>query len=424
MLRFPDLCGIMILHEYNSTITERSLLIMEYVFSDKMSNLKASAIREILKVTTDPSIISFAAGSPAPDAFPVADITRILGDIMENEPLTALQYNITEGYPMLREAVKKRMERQHCFVPGKDELLITTGGQQAVELSCKILLNEGDVVISESPSFVGSLNSIKSYNAVLEGIEMDDEGIRTDLLEDVLKTHKNVKLMYLIPNFQNPTGKCMSWERRKQVYALAQKYNVIIIEDNPYGELRFEGEDIPSIKSLDTDGRVIYCSSFSKIVAPGLRVGYVSAAPEITGKIVACKQASDVHTTVMSQMICGHFLNECDMDAHLARLKELYKRKCGLMQDCISKYFSSKVTATHPQGGLFIWVTLPDGADMNGFCNKAVANKVAVVPGNAFLTDDTQPSSCFRMNFSTPTDEQLIEGCRILGALTKELFGE
>jgi len=397
---------------------------MEYIFSDKLSNLKASAIREILKVTNDPSVISFAARSPAPNAFPVEDIKRFLCDIMDNEPITALQYNITEGYPPLREAVKKRMQTQHNYVPEKDDIVITTGGQQSVELACKIFLNEGDIAVCESPSFVGSLNSAKSYNAKLVGIELDEEGIRADILEKTLEENRNVKLMYLIPNFHNPTGKCMSLERRKKVYELAQRYNVLIIEDNPYGDLRFDGEDIPTIKSMDTDGRVIYCSSFSKIVAPGLRVGFTSAAPEITAKMVACKQASDVHTTMLSQMICARFLTECDMDAHLTRLRAIYRQKYQLMADCIEKEFSSKVTFTKPQGGLFIWATVPEGADVLEFCNRAIAEKVAVVPGNAFMTDDTLPTRCFRMNFSTPTDDQIREGCAILGRISKEMFGE
>ena len=395
---------------------------MNYTFSDKISNLKPSAIREILKMTADPSIISFSAGNPAPDAFPVEEIRRITSEILDKEPIAALQYSVTEGYAPLREAVKKRLATQNSFVPGKDDLIITSGGQQASELSCKVFLNEGDTLICESPSFVGCLNSFKSYNANLVGIEMDDEGIKLDELENAVKNNKNVKLLYIIPNFQNPSGRCMSAERRKAVYELACRYNFIILEDNPYGELRFAGEDIPSVKSLDTEGRVVYAGSFSKVISPGMRIGFVSAAPEIISKIIVCKQVSDVHSNILAHMICHKIITEYDFDGHIAHLKEIYRRKYNIMAQSIEKYFSPKVKVTKPQGGLFIWGTLPEGADMQDFCKKAIERKVAVVPGNAFLTDDTMPTLSFRMNFSTPTDEQLVEGCKILGALTHELY--
>lgn len=397
---------------------------MNYTFSDKISNLKPSAIREILKMTSDPTIISFAAGNPAPDAFPVDEIRRITADILDKNPIAALQYSVTEGYAPLREAVKKRLASQHSFREDSDDLIITSGGQQASELSCKVFLNEGDTLICECPSFVGCLNSFKSYNANLVGIEMDDEGINIELLEKACKENKNVKLLYVIPNFQNPTGRCMSAARRKAVYELACRYDFVIIEDNPYGELRFAGEDIPSIKSLDTEGRVIYAGSFSKVISPGMRLGFVSAAPEIISKIVVCKQVSDVHSNILAQMICHRILTECDFEAHIANLREIYRRKYNIMAEGIEKNFSKKITVTKPDGGLFIWGTLPEGSDMTGFCKKAVENKVAVVPGNAFLVDDTAPCSSFRMNFSTPTDEQLREGCEILGKLTKDMFGE
>ncbi|WP_432650663.1 PLP-dependent aminotransferase family protein [Huintestinicola sp.] len=396
---------------------------MNYVFSDKISGLKPSAIREILKATSDPSIIAFAAGNPAPDAFPVEEIKKITMDILEENPIAALQYGATEGYTPLRDAVKKRLASQGSF-SDRDELIITSGGQQASELSCKIFLNEGDTLICESPSFIGCLNAFRSYNANLAGVEMDDEGISLEGLEEAVKNNKNCKLLYIIPNFQNPSGRCMSAARRKAVYEFACRHDLIIIEDNPYGELRFAGEDIPSVKSLDTEGRVIYAGSFSKVVSPGMRVGFIAAAPEIISKIVVCKQVSDVHSNILAQMICHRILTEYDFEAHIADLKKIYKRKYTIMAEEIKKYFSSKVTVTEPQGGLFIWGTLPEGSDMIDFCQKAIARKVAVVPGTAFLTDENAKTTSFRMNFSTPTDEQLTEGCKILGQLTKELYGE
>ena len=232
---------------------------MNYNFADAMTGLKASAIREILKFTSDPSVISFAAGNPAPEAFPSDEIAQISKELLENNPISALQYSITEGYTPLRECMKAYLKEKLSVGSDSDELIIVSGAQQGIELSTKVLCNKGDTVICENPSFIGSLNAFKSYGVNLVGVEMESDGINVEKLEQELKTQKNVKFIYLIPNFQNPTGITMSSEKRKAVYKLAQKYDVIILEDNPYGEIRFDGEDIPNIKTLDTDGRVIYC---------------------------------------------------------------------------------------------------------------------------------------------------------------------
>jgi 2-aminoadipate transaminase len=217
----------------------------------------------------------------------------------------------------------------------------------------------------------------------------------------------------------------MSLEKRKEVYRLAQKYDIFILEDNPYGRLRIKGEDIPPIKSLDTDHRVIYTGSFSKILSPGLRVGYVSGLKEVISKMIVCKQVSDVHTTILSQLICYNFIQQTDMEQHFQYLREIYKKKCNLMLEQIKKNFSSKVTLVEPEGGLFVWCTLPNGCNMNEFCTKAIKDyKVAVVPGNAFMIHDSDETTSFRLNFSTPTDAQIVEGCEKLGRLSKELFGE
>lgn len=396
---------------------------MTYKFSDKVSGLQASAIREILKFTADPEVISFAAGNPAPEAFPTEDIARISADIFQKDPVLALQYSISEGYTPLRELLKKQLEQEHCFDPQKDDLIITSGAQQANELSCKVLCNEGDTLICESPSFIGSLNAFRSYNVSLKGIEMEKGGMKTDVLEDVLKSSSGQKLIYVIPNFQNPTGDTMSAEKRKAVYELACKYDAVILEDNPYGKLRFAGEEVESIKSLDTQGRVLYSGTFSKILAPGLRVGYISGPREIIQKIIVCKQVSDVHTNIWAQLLCYRFMTECDMEKHYAGLREIYRKKCSLMLDNMDKYFSAKVTYTKPEGGLFIWATLPDGSDMMDFCTKAVRDyKIAVVPGTAFMINESEKTNSFRLNFSTPTDEQIVRGVKILGDMTKEIL--
>jgi 2-aminoadipate transaminase len=315
------------------------------------------------------------------------------------------------------------MAGAECFNDKSDELIITSGAQQAVELACKVLCNEGDTIVCESPSFIGSLNSFRATGVRLAGVEQEEDGIKLDMLEKTLKENPDAKLIYVIPNFQNPTGRTMSWEKRKGVYALAKKYDAIILEDNPYGDLRFEGEEIPSIKTLDTDGRVIYAGSFSKILAPGLRVGYAVAQKDIIQKMVVCKQVEDVHSNIWAQAVCERFMAECDLDAHFANLRKIYRDKCRLMLENIQKNFSDKISYTKPQGGLFIWATLPDGCDMQKFCTRAVQEfKVAVVPGNAFVMYDTDKTSSFRMNYSTPTDEQIVKGCEMLGKLSKEMF--
>lgn len=396
---------------------------MNYKFSDKVSGLQASAIREILKFTSDPEVISFAAGNPAPEAFPKEKIAEISADILNNDPILALQYSVTEGYTPLRDLLKEEMAKKGCFNPETDDLIITSGAQQANEFACKVLCNEGDTLICEVPSFIGSLNAFRSYNVSLKGIEMETGGIKLDKLEEALKESGGQKLVYVIPNFQNPTGDTMTLEKRKAVYELACKYNAIILEDNPYGDLRFAGEDIISIKSMDRESRVIYSGTFSKILAPGLRVGYACGPKEIIQKMVICKQVADVHTTIWSQVVCYKFMQQVDMNAHFANLREIYKKKCNLMLDGIEKHFSKKITYTKPQGGLFIWCTLPEGSDMPQFCTRAVRDyKIAVVPGTAFMINETDKTTSFRLNFSTPTDEQIVKGIEILGKMTKEMF--
>jgi len=396
---------------------------MEYKFSDKVSSLKASAIREILKFTADPEVISFAAGNPAPEAFPKERIAELSAELLRDDPILALQYSVTEGYTPLREFLKGWMETKGCFHPEFDDLIITSGGQQANELSCKVLLNEGDTLICESPSFIGSLNAFRSYNVNLVGVEMEEDGINLEKLEEALKTQPNVKILYLIPNFQNPTGRTMSLAKRKAVYELACRYDFIILEDDPYGELRFAGENIPTIKSLDTEGRVIYSSTFSKLISSGFRTGYVSAPAPIIQKIVVCKQVSDVHSNIWAQVICHRFMTTVDREAHFNKLRDIYRRKCDLMCSYIENGFSDKITYTRPEGGLFIWCTLPDNCDMNDFCRRAVQEyKIAVVPGNSFSIDTDEVSHSFRLNYSTPTDEQIRKGMEILARMTREML--
>lgn len=390
-------------------------------FSYRISGVAPSAIREILKSTADPNMISFAAGNPAPEAFPVDEIRRISNEILTEEPIAALQYSITEGYPKLREWLKKDMAAKGNFDESEQELVITSGAQQAIETCAKIFCNEGDTIICENPSFIGSLNAFRSYNAKLVGVEMDNDGMIPEKLEAALKANPRTAFIYTIPNFQNPMGVTMSLERRKQVLELAYKYNVLIVEDNPYGDLRFAGIDVPSIKSLDTRGHVIYAGSFSKVLSPGLRVGFMIATKMIISKATVALQTSTVHTNIWAQMIAYRFVTEVDFEEHLERLRQIYKNKCYLMLNSLKFAMPKSINFTEPEGGLFLWGTLPCG-DMNAFVKAALAEKVAVVPGTAFLVDERQPSLGFRLNYSTPTDEQIEKGVEILAKAAKTMY--
>ncbi len=390
-------------------------------FSTKVSSLQPSAIREILKFTADPTVISFAAGNPAPDAFPTDVIAKISADIFAEEPINALQYSITEGYTPLREWLKADLTKKGLFKEG-DNIVITSGAQQAIETTAKILCNEGDVIICEDPAFIGSLNAFRSYGVKLVGVPMDSDGMIMDELEAALKANPTTKFIYTIPNFQNPTGKTTTLERRQQMLELAKKYGVYILEDNPYGALRFSGEDVKNVKELDDSKYVLYAGSFSKTLAPGLRVGYLVGDAEVVAKAVVGLQTSTVHTNIWAQMITYRFLNTVDFDAHLGKLRDIYRKKCALMLDGLKSELPDFIELTNPEGGLFIWGTLPEKYDMNAFCTEVVHRKVALVPGNAFSTDEGAISHSFRMNFSTPTDEQIVKGVEILGKAAAELL--
>lgn len=393
---------------------------MEYKFSDRVSNLKPSAIREIFKYAADPTVVSLSAGNPSPDAFPAKEIAEISARVLAENPISVLQYSVTEGYTPLRNHLKEYMKKNHNTGSDGDDILITTGAQQIMDLCTKALVNEGDVVICEAPSFIGSLNTFRSYNARLVGVTVQSDGMDTDELEEKLKANPNAKLIYTIPNFQNPSGVTMSLEKRKKLYELAKQYGVLILEDNPYGDLRYNGENLPNIKSMDIDGIVIYAGSFSKVISPGMRVAYAIAPKPVFQKLVVCKQGNDVHTNIWSQVVCDEFITKYDFNAHLDMLRKLYTKKAAFCMELLDRYCAPAITYNRIDGGLFIWCDLPGDVDMPAFCKKAVLNKVCVVPGNAFLTDESEECHSFRINFSTPTDEQLEKGIKILGALANQ----
>ncbi len=394
---------------------------MNYKISDKFVNMKPSAIREIFKSLGKPGCISFAAGNPSPESFPVEDIKRIAADILTEEPITALQYGITEGYPKLRELVSQRLKRLYEIGTEDDDTIIVTGGQQGIELTCKVMCNEGDVVICENPSFIGALNAFRSLGAELKGVPLKDDGIDLEALEATLKANPRAKLLYLIPSFQNPAGITSTLENRKAVYELARKYDIVIIEDNPYGDLRFEGENVPAYKSFDVDGRVVYCGSFSKILSSGMRVGTLTANKELVSKIVVAKQVEDVHTNVFFQMVCARYMQECDLEAHIEKIRALYRHKSSLMLKALDEYMPADVKFTRPQGGIFLWCSLPKGYELSEFVKRCSEKNVFVVPGTAFLPDESEPTRSFRLNYSMPSDEEIERGIKLLADVVEEM---
>ena len=395
---------------------------MEYRISDKLAALKPSAIREIFKSLSDPTIISFAAGNPSPLSFPADELGEISADIFRNQSALALQYGITEGYPPLRQAVAARMKEKFSIGTEDDETIITSGGQQGIELLCKVLCNEGDAVICENPSFIGALNAFRSNGAETIGVPLREDGIDTAILEETLKNTPNAKILYLIPTFQNPAGTTSTLENRKAVYELAKKYGIVILEDNPYGELRFAGENVPTYKSFDTEGLVVYCSSFSKILSAGMRVGFVCGPKDLIQKMVVAKQVEDVHTNQFFQMICAEFMSRYDMDAHIETIRALYRRKANLMLDALDREMPDCVKYARPEGGLFLWCTLPDHIDVAEFINRAKEQLVFVVTGKAFNCDENAGTHSFRLNYSMPSDENIDKGIKILGDIIKDMM--
>lgn len=395
---------------------------MEYNIAGRIAAMKPSAIREIFKVLADPSVISLAAGSPDPVSFPKTEMAEIGAEIFANETAVALQYGTTEGYQPLRDLTAKRLKEKYNIGTEDDDLIITTGGQQAISLFTQTMINEGDTIICEGPSFIGALNAFRSFGANLKSVPMDEEGMRMDKLEEVLATSERVKFIYVIPTFQNPTGRTMSLERRRQLLDIAKKYNVLILEDNPYFELRYEGEPVATIKSMDTEGRVIYAGSYSKVLSPGMRIGFCVANKGIINRMVVCKQVSDVHTNLYFQMLVAKYLEKYDIDAHIADICKMNKIKRDAMLEACGKYFDKRVTFTHPNGGLFIWGELPEGYDSFALCQRITEKKVACVPGNAFSVDECTVSNGFRMNFSLPTLEQIDTACSRIGEAMQEFL--
>ncbi|MBO5897503.1 MAG: PLP-dependent aminotransferase family protein [Clostridia bacterium] len=388
---------------------------MEYTVSNRMSTLRGSAIREIFKYAADPSVISLAGGNPAPELVPHEALADIAAEVLREQPILSLQYGITEGYAPLREAIKARLARVENIGGEDDELIVVSGGQQGIELATKCLVNEGNTVIVEQPSFIGATNAFRSYGAHLVGVPVEQDGMDLDALEKALAENSNVRFIYTIPTFQNPMGVTMSLEKRKRLYEIAKRNGVLILEDNPYGELTFNGVKTPTIKSMDTDGIVMYSGSFSKILAPGLRLGFLCAPKPIIQKVVIAKQVSDVHTPMLPQLLATEYMKRYDLDALIVKMRETYAHKCSTMLNAMDEFFPADITYTRPGGGLFIWCDLGHDLDTLALSKAAITEKVVYVPGNTFMVDMDEKCSALRLNYSTMSDEKIVEGIKRLG---------
>ncbi len=389
-------------------------------YANRMDNIKASEIRELLKLTQKPEIISFAGGLPAPELFPIEELKNISKQVLEDNGAAALQYGTTEGYKPLREKIAERMTKVHVSIDS-DNILVTSGSQQGLDFSARVFINPGDIIICESPTYLGAINAFKAYEPKFIEVDTDDKGMIMEDLEEALKNNENVKFIYVIPDFQNPSGKTWSIERRKKLVELANKYNVAIIEDNPYGELRFEGEIHPAIKHYDTEGRVIFLGTFSKIFCPGLRLGWVAADKDALNKYIMVKQGADLQSNTMSQMEVAKFLEEYDIEKHIEEIKKVYKKRRDLMMKTMEEEFPKEIKYTYPEGGLFTWVVLPEHINARELAVKALEKNVAFVPGGSFFPNGGNENT-FRMNYSSMDDDRIVEGIKRLGTAIKEMI--
>lgn len=390
---------------------------MKDLFADRMSKVPRSFVREILKVTEDSDIISFAGGLPNPKSFPHKGIAEVASEVLKYESNEALQYSTTEGYKPLREYIAQRYLKNGLKVD-TDEILITNGSQQGLDLVAKVFLNRDDGVIVERPTYLAAIQAFGMYEPRFHSVKLLNDGPDTQALEKVLK-QEDSKIFYCVPNFQNPSGISYSEEKRREVAGIIQETNAVLVEDNPYGEIRFMGTDLPPIKKFLPDS--VLLGSFSKIVAPGIRLGWVVAGDEVMDKLVTAKQASDLHSNYLAQRMVHRFLTEYDIENHLNKIRNMYLQQRDVMVHSIEKYFPEGVSCTKPEGGMFLWVTLPEGVSSMELFDLAVKENVAFVPGEAFYVDDPEINT-MRLNFSNSDEKNIVEGIkRLANALEKIL---
>jgi 2-aminoadipate transaminase len=394
----------------------------EKVYAERAKGMRASEIRELLKVAKQPGVISFAGGFPDPTIFPVNEIVEVTNYVLSNDGPDALQYGVTEGLKQLREILVERMRKEGADI-GLDNLIITTASQQGLDLIAKVFINPKDTVIVESPSYLGALQAFSAFEAEFVDIRINKDGLDTDILENTLKDlifkeRIKPKFIYTVPNFHNPAGVTLSLERRKRLIEISEKYQIPIIEDDPYGEVRFEGESLPPLISLDRS-HVITLRTFSKILSPGLRLGWIVGDPEAIRKIVIAKQAADLCSPSITQFIVYEFLKRGYLEPYLKKVKVEYKKKRDLMIESMEKYFPEEVKYTKPEGGLFIWASCPKSINTEELFYEAIEEKVAYVIGASFYAH-RDIHNCMRLNFSLPSHEQIEEGIKRLGNLLKK----
>ena len=396
---------------------------MAVKYAKRMDLFKKSELGEILKLIEEPDIISFAGGLPASELFPVEEMKKVSVKVLDENGEEALQYSGSQGYLPLRNHIAKRMNEKGKTNVKAEDILVTSGSQQALDFAGNVFLYEGDIVLCESPSYLGALNAFKGYKPEIMEVPTDKEGMITEELEKMLKENAKVKFIYVLPDFQNPTGVTGSLDRRKKFMEVINKYEIPVIEDNPYGELRYEGEFLPALKSFDTKGLVIYLGTFSKIFCPGYRLGWTCASKDILQKFITCKENSDLQTSTIGQRELSKYIDDYDLDEHVEKIKSTYKKRRDLMLDCMEKEFPEGVSFTHPHGGLFTWVKLPEKLNAQDLMKKCVENKVAYVPGGFFFPEGNK-ENYFRLNYSSSKEEKIVEGIKRLGDVLKEALNE
>ncbi|GFK92837.1 2-aminoadipate transaminase [Fundidesulfovibrio magnetotacticus] len=387
-------------------------------FSARMGGVRRSYIREILKVTQNPEIISFAGGLPSPDHFPAQAMARAAAEVLADNGPQALQYATTEGHPPLREFISRRYKATWGLDIPAENILITTGSQQGLDLMAKVMLDVGDAVLMERPGYLGAIQAFSLFGAAFSTADLGPRGVDLDQLEERLR--ERPKIFYAVPSFQNPSGATYDAATRRDAARLLENSDTILLEDNPYGELRFKGEDVPPVRAFLDQERCALMGSFSKIASPGLRIGWITAAPELMHKLVTAKQASDLHTSSLAQRILYRFLETNDLDAHIAVIRQAYGERRDCMVEAIRRHFPEEARTTEPEGGMFLWGTLPAGTDSEEVFAKAIERKVAFVPGRPFFVDGTD--NAFRLNFSNSTPERIEEGIKRMGQCLKEVM--
>ncbi|MCX7711337.1 MAG: PLP-dependent aminotransferase family protein [Clostridia bacterium] len=392
---------------------------MNMRFARRMEKIRASETREILKITERPEVISFAGGLPAPEMFPVEEMKQVAVRVLEEEGKKALQYATTEGFVPLREKIAERLNSKFKTCLETENILITNGSQQGLDFSGKVFLDEEDVVLCESPTYLAAINAFKAYMPRFVEVPSDENGMIIEELEQRIKEYDKVKLIYVIPDFQNPSGVSWSMERRVKFMELVTKYEIPVLEDNPYGELRFEGDMLPALKSMDEKGLVILLGTFSKTFCPGLRIGWVAAEKEILAKYILVKQGADLHSSTFDQRIIAKYMEDYDLDENVEKIKRVYKVRRDLMLQTMKEEFPGGIRYTYPQGGLFTWVVLPETINAREVLAKCLDNNVAFVPGGAFFPNGEHENT-FRMNYSNMDEDRIVEGIKRLAEVLRE----